>query len=78
MALVPVVSVLETEGVERELTVDMVKTPKNAKLTWAKVREARRLWADTDITQKRLCEMFGLKKSAMSQLLRRLTWRETA
>jgi hypothetical protein len=54
----------------------------NSKLTWAKVREIRRLWAlhtpfkDDGLTGNDLARRFGVKYSNVSMVIKHRTWKE--
>lgn len=46
-----------------------------SKLTWAQVREIRRLYA-MGVTQARLAEDFGVTRQTIRQIVRNYTWVE--
>ena len=47
-----------------------------ARLTWEKVREIRRLHEGGGISQQALADAFGVKQTAVSRIVRRVTWVE--
>lgn len=48
----------------------------NARLTWEEVREIRRLYGRGGVSQQALAEAFGVKHTAVSRIVRRVTWVE--
>ena len=49
----------------------------NARLTWDEVREIRRLYERGGISQQGLGDAFSVKQTAISRIVRRVTWVET-
>lgn len=48
----------------------------NARLSWEEVREIRRLYERGGISQQALADAFGVKQTAVSRIVRRVTWVE--
>lgn len=48
----------------------------NAKLTWDKVREIRRAYREDIVSQQALAERFGIKQTAISRVVRGVSWQE--
>lgn len=46
-----------------------------AKLSWTDVAEIRELWGQKKYTQKKLCEVYGVSKSRMSDICNEVTYR---
>ena len=46
----------------------------NARLDWAQVRAIRKAHADEDVSQDELARRFGVKQTAISRIVRRITW----
>lgn len=48
-----------------------------AKLTWRKVRQIRKMYQTTDISQQELADMFGVHQTAISNIVRNKGWIES-
>jgi hypothetical protein len=48
----------------------------DAKLTWEQVREIRRRYRERERTQVQLAKIYGVSRSAITQILRNKTWKE--
>lgn len=47
----------------------------NAKLGWKEVQEIRAMWAIGDHSQQALGDLFGIRQTAISRIVRGLTWK---
>lgn len=66
-----------SKGRQRGGSLRGEKNP-TAKLTWAKVTEIRRLYANGGVSQRALGEMFGVEQTSVGFVVRGETWREVA